>query len=293
MKQYKDLIQKILTEGEERIDRTGVGTKAIFGHQLKFDLTQGFPLVSLKKTVWRSAFYEMIWFLRGDTNIKYLHDRGIKIWDQWADENGSIGPGYGVSLRKWAAWDFDKYNNIWPIEIDQVQNFINQLKINLFSRRHIMTTWHVARVNEMNLPVCHGLVIQGYISNPPANGIIYEPGPFWFPFFDLHIYQRSCDTILGLPFNIAEWAFFMYLIGELCGLVPRNLIFSLGDAHIYSNHLEGVQKMMKRDPIEQQVQLIIKKKLQTLKDIENLEIDTDVEILNYNFHPFIKFEVAV
>lgn len=303
MKQYKELLQRILDEGEQRQDRTGVGTKSIFGHQLKFDLTQGFPLVSLKKTIWRSAFYEMIWFLCGDTNIKYLNYRGIKIWDEWADKDGNIGPGYGASLRQWKYLSKD---------VDQFEEFVNGLLSNPFSRRHIMTTWHPGRTEEMNLPPCHGLVLQGYISKGNKNNIPlgyccnssveYEaqtgadgrdhPGDCEI-YFDLHMYQRSCDTVLGLPFNIAEWAFFMHLIGKLTHYIPRNLIISLGDAHIYSNHFDGVKKMLERQPIEQNIQLLIKKDVRSIKDIQNLEIDLDVEVVGYKHHPFIKFEVAV
>lgn len=284
MKQYKDLLQKILDEGETRVDRTGVGTKAIFGHQLKFDLTQGFPLVSLKKTVWRSAFYEMIWFLRGDTNVRWLNYRGIKIWDEWADEKGDIGPGYGASMRGWRYHYEYSDGEYGPQEleykhIDQLDEFVSSIKHAPFSRRHIMTTWHPGRTDEMRLPPCHGLVLQGFVSEDKH--------------FDLHMYQRSCDTVLGLPFNIAEWAFFMHIIGNLCGFIPRNLIMSLGDTHIYSNHIEGVQKMLKREPKEQNIEIVIKKKLESIKDVQNIEVDQDVDINGYNHHPFIKFPVAV
>lgn len=281
MEQYKKLIQRILNDGSQRQDRTGIGTKSIFGHQLTFNLTESFPLLSLKQTMWRSAFYEMIWFLRGDTNVKYLNDRGIKIWNEWSDKTGSIGPGYGASLRKWLYYDEDDYGlqNLSRLEIDQVKDLIKGIQKNPFSRRHIMTTWHPGRTQYMNLPPCHGLVLQGYVTEAQE--------------FDLHMYQRSCDTVLGLPFNIAEWAFFMHLIGKLCKLTPRNLIISLGDAHIYLNHLDGVNKMLEREPIDQKIDLVIKKEILSIQDIESLEIDTDVEIQNYKYHPFIKFKVAV
>jgi len=304
MKQYKELLQRIIDEGEIRRDRTGVGTRGIFGHQLKFDLRESFPLVSLKKTIYRSAFYEMIWFLRGDTNIKYLNYRGIKIWDEWA-KNNDIGPGYGASLRK---WHYGVLDNTWhPWDIDQLREFIDGLKLNPFSRRHIMTTWHPGRIEEMALPPCHGLVLQGYVAKSSSTSCCFygddydqktggdaldHPGDC-LHFFDLHMYQRSCDTVLGLPFNIAEWAFFMHIISKLCGFTPRNLIISLGDAHIYLNHLEGVQKMLTREPKENKIQIKIKKELNKIVDIENIEVDIDVEIEGYEFHPFIKFPVAI
>ena len=324
MKQYKELLQKVLDYGDLRNDRTGVGCYSVFGHQMEFNLKKGFPIVSIKKTNWRAAFYEMIWFLRGDTNTKYLKDRKIQIWNEWQDKNGSIGPGYGASMRGWqyanlqnrvyysipialvngkiVDVDESKFHESryirtdhkeWTKEndaympdeweptlthIDQFANFVDGLKNNPASRRHIISLWHPGRIAEQALPPCHGLIVQGFVSSDKD--------------FDLHIYQRSCDLLIGGSFNIAQWAFFAHLVSKLCMLTPRKLIISYGDVHIYSNQIIAAQKTIKREPIEQQITLLIKRDIRTIREIETLEIDSDIEILNYKHHPYIQIPVA-
>ena len=267
MKQVHELWNKILTEGEERPDRTGVGTLSIFGGQVCFDLRQRFPLVTLKKTLFMSAFTEMLWFLRGENNTSYLKEHGIPIWDDWADAEGNLGPIYGVQWRKWPGKTPDT-------TIDQVKLLIEGIKKNPNGRRHIVTAWNPTYLSEMGLPPCHR-DFQCYVSNDGH--------------LDLMWAQRSVDTMLGLPFNIAQYALLTHMIAMVCNLKPRNLILNYGDCHIYKSHIEAAKMIIKRPIILCNPKLIIGR---TVTDIDNFSID-DFSIENYQCHPFVKLPVAI
>ena len=213
MKQYLDLMQKVLDEGQEKSDRTGTGTLSIFGHQMKFDLSKGFPLVTTKKVHLKSIIHELIWFLQGSTNISYLKENGVSIWDEWADENGDLGPVYGAQWRSWP----DGNNGT----IDQIENLINGINNNPDSRRHIVSAWNPALVDEMALPPCHSL-FQFYVANGELS---------------CQLYQRSADIFLGVPFNIASYALLTHMIAQVCNLKAGKFVHTLGDAHLYINHL--------------------------------------------------------
>lgn len=230
MRAYLDLVQRILDEGVEKSDRTGTGTLSVFGHQLRFDLSEGFPLVTTKKVHTRSIFGELLWFLRGDTNIAWLHERGISIWDEWADENGDLGPVYGKQWRSWPAPD--------GRHIDQLAEVVEQIRTNPDSRRHVVSAWNVADVPDMALAPCHTL-FQFYVA-PAADG---GPGRL-----SCQLYQRSADVFLGVPFNIASYALLTLMVAQVTGLKPGDFVHTLGDAHLYSNHFEQAREQLRRTP---------------------------------------------
>ncbi len=224
MKQYLDLLNRILTEGTEKHDRTGTGTISIFGNQMRFDMSKGFPLLTTKKLHLKSIIYELLWFLKGDTNVKYLQEHGVRIWNEWADENGELGPVYGHQWRSWPTPDGS--------HIDQIANVVNQIRNNPDSRRMIVSAWNVADIDQMNLPPCHCL-FQFYVADGKLS---------------LQLYQRSADTFLGVPFNIASYALLLQMMAQVCGLEPGEFIHTTGDTHIYLNHLEQVKLQLTRTP---------------------------------------------
>ncbi|MDY6327083.1 MAG: thymidylate synthase [Bacteroidales bacterium] len=264
MKQYLDLLQKILDEGNFKSDRTGTGTYSVFGYQMRFDLEEGFPLLTTKKLHLRSIIHELLWFLSGDTNVKYLHDNGVSIWDEWADENGDLGPVYGKQWRSWEAPDHRT--------IDQISNLVEQIKNNPDSRRLIVSAWNVADVDRMALPPCHAL-FQFYVSNGRLS---------------CQLYQRSADVFLGVPFNIASYALLTMMVAQVCGLKPKEFVHTLGDAHIYSNHVEQARLQLGREPRELPKMSINP----DVKDIFGFKYE-DFSLENYNPHPHIKAEVAI
>lgn len=270
MKQWKDLVHKVITEGEWRRERTGVGTLSVFGGHMSFDLRERFPLVQAKETRWKVAFLEMLWFLRGEGNTRWLNANGSKLWDAWADEKGSLGPVYGVQWRTWP-----RTGQVGAFAgIDQIRNLIHALKNNPSSRRHIVSAWNVAELDEMGLPPCHW-AHQCYVG---------EGG--WL---DMQVSQRSWDLALGAPFNIAQYALLLHLYARATGLKPRHLSFSYGDAHVYLNHVGVMEEVLKREYAEDKAQLVF------LTD--NIGIDGykpgDFEIYGYEPQPFVKLEVAV
>jgi thymidylate synthase len=224
MQQYLDLMRLVLEAGTDQADRTGTGTRSIFGHQMRFDLAQGFPLLTTKKLHLKSIIHELLWFLKGDTNIRYLHENGVTIWDEWADANGDLGPVYGYQWRSWPAPD--------GRHIDQIANLLSQLRRNPHSRRHIVTAWNPALVDEMALPPCHCL-FQFYV----AEGRL-----------SCQLYQRSADIFLGVPFNIASYALLTMMIAQVVELEPGDFVHTLGDAHLYSNHFEQAREQLTRSP---------------------------------------------
>jgi len=264
MKQYLDLLQRVITEGNKKEDRTGVGTVSIFGHQLRFDLREGFPLLTTKKLHLKSIIYELLWFLKGDTNVKYLQDNGVKIWNEWADANGELGRVYGAQWRTWRGSN--------GTETDQITQLIDGLKKNPDSRRHIVSSWNVAELDAMALPPCH-VLFQFYVSN----GVL-----------SCQLYQRSADIFLGVPFNIASYALLTMMIANVTGLKAGEFIHTLGDAHIYTNHLEQVKLQLSRTP-KPLPQMLINSNVSSIFDYQY----TDFELLNYQPHPHIKGEIAV
>lgn len=264
MEQYHHLLETILKNGTKKSDRTGTGTVSIFGHQMRFDLEDGFPLVTTKKLHLRSIIHELLWFLKGDTNIQYLKENGVSIWDEWADENGNLGPVYGHQWRSWPTPDGRK--------IDQIQNILDQLKNNPDSRRMIVSAWNVADVDHMALPPCHCL-FQFYVADGKLS---------------CQLYQRSADTFLGVPFNIASYALLTMMMAQVTGLKPGTFVHTLGDAHLYSNHIEQAELQLSRDfrPLPQ---------MKINPEIKNLFDFTyeDFELVNYDPHPHIKAKVAV
>jgi thymidylate synthase len=264
MKQYLDLMQKVLTEGQKKSDRTGTGTLSIFGHQMKFDLTEGFPLVTTKKVHLKSIIHELIWFLKGSTNISYLKENGVSIWDEWADENGDLGPVYGAQWRSWP----DGNNG----SIDQIQNLINSINQNPDSRRHIVSAWNPAEVDNMALPPCHSL-FQFYVANGELS---------------CQLYQRSADIFLGVPFNIASYALLTHMIAQVCNLKVGEFVHTLGDAHLYTNHLDQAKLQLSRNTKNLPV-LKINPEIKNLFDFKF----EDFEILNYESHPSISAPIAV
>ena len=264
MKQYLDLLQRVITEGNKKEDRTGVGTVSIFGHQLRFDLRDGFPLLTTKKLHLKSIIYELLWFLKGDTNVKYLQDNGVKIWNEWADANGELGRVYGAQWRTWRGSN--------GTETDQISQLIEGLKKNPDSRRHIVSSWNVAELDAMALPPCH-VLFQFYVSN----GVL-----------SCQLYQRSADIFLGVPFNIASYALLTMMIANVTGLKAGEFIHTLGDAHIYTNHLEQVKLQLSRTP-KPLPQILINSNVSSIFDYQY----TDFELLNYQPHPHIKGDIAV
>lgn len=264
MKPYLDLIRKILDAGVERDDRTGTGTWSIFGHQMRFDLQQGFPLVTTKKLHVRSIFIELLWFLRGDTNVQYLHDHGVTIWDEWADEQGELGPIYGYQWRSWPLPD--------GRHLDQISKVLEQIRHNPYSRRHMVVAYNPSNVDEMALPPCHAL-FQFYV----AQGRL-----------SCQLYQRSADVFLGVPFNIASYALLTHLMAQQCDLEVGEFIWTGGDVHLYRNHLELARLQLTREPLPLP-RLRLKRKPPSLFEYQY----EDLEVVGYQSHPHIKAEVSV
>lgn len=263
MKQYLDLMQHILDNGVDKSDRTGTGTRSVFGYQMRFDLSKGFPLVTTKKVHTRSIFHELLWFLKGDQNTKYLKDNGVSIWDEWADESGNLGPVYGV---QWRSWPTPNGN------IDQITGLIEQIKKNPDSRRHIVSAWNVADVEEMALPPCHTM-FQFYVAEGKLS---------------CQLYQRSADVFLGVPFNIASYALLTMMIAQVCELAPGDFVHTFGDAHLYSNHFDQAKLQLSRESR----QLPNLKLNPEVKDIFEFRYE-DIIIEGYDPHPHIKAAVAV
>ena len=264
MKQYLDLLDRILTEGVKKEDRTGTGTISVVGNQMRFNLEDGFPLLTTKKLHLKSIIYELLWFLRGDTNIKYLKDHGVSIWDEWADENGELGPVYG---HQWRSWPDENGGTI-----DQIQNVVNQIKNNPDSRRMIVSAWNVAEVERMALPPCHTM-FQFYV----ANGRL-----------SLQLYQRSADTFLGVPFNIASYALLLQMMAQVTGLKAGDFIHTTGDTHLYLNHLEQAKLQLTRSP-RPLPRMIINP---DVKDIFDFKYE-DFQLEGYDPWPHIKAAVSV
>jgi len=264
MQQYLNLMQHILDNGVEKGDRTGTGTKSVFGYQMRFDLSEGFPCVTTKKLHLRSIIHELLWFLQGDQNIQYLKDNGVSIWDEWADEEGNLGPVYGVQWRSWETPDGSK--------IDQIKKLIDGIKQNPDSRRHIVSAWNVADVDNMALPPCHTL-FQFYVADGKLS---------------CQLYQRSADVFLGVPFNIASYALFTMMVAQVCDLEPGDFVHTFGDAHLYNNHLEQANLQLTREPRA----LPTMKINPEVKNIFEFKFE-DFELLNYDPHPHIKGAVAV
>ena len=264
MHQYLDLLKHVINTGVEKSDRTGTGTKSVFGYQMHFDLQKGFPLLTTKKLHTRSIFHELLWFIRGETNTKYLKENGVTIWDDWADENGELGPVYGSQWRAWKTND--------GREIDQLSEVISQIKKNPDSRRLIVSAWNVGEIDKMKLPPCHAF-FQFYVSDGKLS---------------CQLYQRSADIFLGVPFNIASYAALTMMVAQVCNLQPGTFVHTFGDAHIYSNHFDQVNLQLSRDP-RPLPQLILNPEV---KNIFDFTYD-DMKIVNYDPHPHIKGAVAV
>ena len=264
MKQYLDLLQYVLDHGNERDDRTGTGTVGVFGYQMRFNLREGFPVLTTKKLHLRSIIYELLWFLRGETNIKYLKDHGVSIWDEWADENGDLGPVYG---SQWRSWPDGRGGTI-----DQIANVVEQIKHNPTSRRLLVTAWNPAEIEDMALPPCHCL-FQFYVENGRLS---------------CQLYQRSADIFLGVPFNIASYSLLTMMMAQVCGLEAGEFVHTFGDAHIYKNHLDQVHLQLSREPRKLPIMHINPDR----KDIFSFEYE-DFRLEGYDPHPHIKGEVSV
>ncbi|MBT0551796.1 thymidylate synthase [Riemerella anatipestifer] len=264
MQNYLDLLQHILDHGTDKTDRTGTGTRSVFGYQLRYNLSKGFPLVTTKKVHLKSIIYELLWFLKGDTNIKYLNDNGVSIWDEWADDNGNLGPVYGAQWRSWKGAD--------GRVIDQISEVIHQIKTNPDSRRLIVSAWNAAEIPNMALAPCHAL-FQFYVADGKLS---------------LQLYQRSADVFLGVPFNIASYALLTMMVAQVCGLKVGEYIHSFGDVHIYNNHFEQVQKQLSREPRP----LPTMKLNPSVKDLFDFKFE-DFTLENYHPHSGIKAPVAV
>ncbi len=264
MKQYLDLLQRVLDEGVEKTDRTGTGTISIFGHQARFNLNDGFPVLTTKKLHLKSIIHELLWFLKGDTNIKYLNDNGVRIWNEWADEDGDLGHIYGYQWRSWPDYNGE--------HIDQISEVVETIKNNPDSRRIIVSSWNVADLKNMNLPPCHAF-FQFYVADGKLS---------------LQLYQRSADIFLGVPFNIASYSLLLMMMAQVTNLKVGDFIHTFGDAHIYSNHLEQVKLQLSREP-----RSLPKMKINPdVKSIFDFQYE-DFELVDYNPHPHIKGEVSV
>jgi len=274
MKQYHDLVEYVLANGNEKGDRTGTGTKSVFGYQMRFDLSEGFPMVTTKKLHLKSIIYELLWFINGDTNIKYLQENGVRIWNEWADENGDLGPVYG---HQWRNWNSD--------EVDQLREVIETLKTNPNSRRMLVSAWNPSVLPDTSVPFSEN-VANGKAALPPCHA--------FFQFYvsdgklSCQLYQRSADIFLGVPFNIASYALFTMMIAQVCGYKAGDFIHTFGDAHIYNNHVEQLELQLSRD-----IRPLPKMKINSaIKNIENFTFK-DFELLDYNPHPHIKGKVAI
>ncbi|MBQ8482281.1 MAG: thymidylate synthase [Alphaproteobacteria bacterium] len=261
MQQYLDLLRDIMENGVDKMDRTGVGTRSVFGRQMRFDLSKGFPLVTTKKVHLKSIIYELLWFLKGETNVKYLQDNGVRIWNEWADENGELGPVYGSQWRNWNGEG-----------IDQIAQVIETLKTKPNDRRMIVSAWNVGKIAEMHLPPCH-MMFQFYVANNKLSCMLY---------------QRSCDMFLGVPFNIASYALLTMMVAQVCGLETGEFVHTLGDTHIYHNHFEQVKEQLSHTPYP----LPQMKINPSVKDINDFKYE-DFELVNYQSYDTIKAKVAV
>ncbi len=263
MKQYLDLLEYVLENGVKKEDRTGTGTISTFGYQMRFDLQKGFPLLTTKKLHFKSIVHELLWFLSGDTNIKYLNDNGVRIWNEWADENGDLGPIYGYQWRSWTG----KEGNI-----DQIKNVLDSLKNNPDSRRHIVSAWNVGDLGNMALPPCH-ILFQFYVANGKLS---------------CQLYQRSADIFLGVPFNIASYSLLIMMMAQVLNLKPGEFVHTLGDAHIYLNHIDQVKTQLAREP-KKLPDLELNKNVKNLFDFKY----DDIKLNNYEAHPHIKGVISV
>lgn len=264
MRQYLELLDHVLKNGAEKKDRTGTGTISVFGYQMRFNLEEGFPLLTTKKLHVKSIIHELLWFISGSTNIRYLTENGVRIWNEWADENGELGPVYGHQWRSWPAADGRK--------IDQLSNVINSIKTNPDSRRHIVSAWNVGEIEKMALPPCH-VMFQFYVADGKLS---------------CHLYQRSCDIFIGVPFNIASYSLLTMMIAQVTGLKPGEFIHTLGDAHIYLNHIEQAKLQLTREPFK----LPVMKINPDVKDIFSFRYE-DFTLTDYVAHPHIKGEISV
>lgn len=264
MKQYHDLLKHVLKMGSQKADRTGTGTTSLFGYQMRFDLSEGFPLLTTKKLHTRAIFHELLWFLKGETNIQYLKDNKVTIWDEWADAEGNLGPVYGKQWRFWETADGQT--------IDQIKNVINQIKTNPDSRRHLVVAFNPGDVDKMALPPCHAF-FQFYVAQNKLS---------------CQLYQRSADIFLGVPFNIASYALLVHMVAQVCDLEVGEFIHTLGDAHIYSNHMDQVQLLLSRD-FKKLPKLVLNPNIKNIFDFKF----EDISIVGYESHPAIKAEVAV
>ncbi|MBK9448187.1 MAG: thymidylate synthase [Bacteroidetes bacterium] len=264
MKAYLDLLHHVMENGTDKGDRTGTGTRSVFGYQMRFDLAKGFPLVTTKKVHLRSIIHELLWFLKGDSNIAYLKENNVSIWDEWADANGDLGPVYGVQWRSWPTPDGRK--------IDQISQLIDRIKKNPDSRRHIVSAWNVAEVDHMALPPCHAL-FQFYVANGKLS---------------CQLYQRSADLFLGVPFNIASYALLTMMVAQVCNLELGDFVHTFGDAHIYSNHFDQVRLQLSREP-RPLPQMQLNSSVQSIFDFKF----EDFEVVGYDPHPLIKAPIAV
>ena len=264
MKQYLNLLNHVMNSGVEKSDRTGTGTVSVFGHQSRYDLSEGFPMVTTKKLHLKSIIHELLWFLTGDTNISYLQDNGVKIWNEWADTNGELGPVYGYQWRSWPTPDGQ--------HIDQITQVVNSIQNNPDSRRHMISAWNVGQIDQMKLPPCH-ILVQFYVADGKLS---------------CQLYQRSADIFLGVPFNIASYALLTLMMAQVCNLQPGDFIHTLGDAHIYINHMDQVKLQLTREPYP----LPQMKINPTIKSIFDFKYD-DFELKGYQSHPHIAGKVAV
>lgn len=283
--EYRELLKAILAEGNDRGDRTGTGTRSLFGEQIKFDLTKGFPLLTTKKLHFHSIVHELLWMISGSTNVKYLQENGVRIWNEWADENGDLGPVYGSQWRKWDihGYTFRGQNTGEPAEythstMDQLSMVIDRIGNRPEDRRLIVSAWNAPEIDQMKLPPCH--VMYQFYTRKNADG---------FRYLDCHMYQRSADVFLGVPFNIAQYALLMSLVGRVTGYIPGILTISFGDVHIYSNHMEQVQEQISRDPFKYELPWL---EIDPCENIDAFRYE-DIKLVGYEAYPAIKADVAV